>query len=118
MERPHAKAEGFEQIPHNSRTRCNTDRGDRDEPVELAGRRYRAWHRAPAVEKARGRRERIAEVAASMARGSGEAGHRIKRIAVAFEAGRDGCWLARWLNAHDIETHVIDASGVAVSREH
>src|SRR6516225_5335247 len=30
------------------------------------------WRRAPAVEKARGRRERIAEAAASMARGSGE----------------------------------------------
>src|SRR6266404_3119940 len=29
---------------------------------------YRTWHRAPAVEKARGRRERIAEAAASMAR--------------------------------------------------
>ena len=26
-----------------------------------------------------------------------QAGHRIKRIAVAFEAGRDGFWLARWL---------------------
>jgi transposase len=47
-----------------------------------------------------------------------KAGHRIKRIAVAFEAGRDGFWLARWLNAHDIETHVIHASSVAVSREH
>src|SRR5258708_17190264 len=39
---------------------------------ELARCWYRAWHRAPAVEKARGRRERIAEAAASMARGSGE----------------------------------------------
>ena len=47
-----------------------------------------------------------------------KAGHRIKRIAVAFEAGRDGFWLARWLNARDIEAHVIHASSVAVSREH
>jgi len=31
------------------------------------------------------------------------AGRRIERIAVAFEAGRDGFWLARWLQAHDIE---------------
>ncbi|MEY9595876.1 hypothetical protein AB7M74_011313 [Bradyrhizobium japonicum] len=38
-----------------------------------------------------------------------KAGHRIKRIAVAFEAGRDGFWLARWLRAHDIEVHVIHA---------
>jgi transposase len=47
-----------------------------------------------------------------------KAGHRIKRITVAFEAGRDGFWLARWLRARDIEAHVIHASSVAVSREH
>src|ERR1700716_3538156 len=45
-------------------------------------------------------------------------GCRITRIAVAFEAGRDGFWLARWLGAHGIEAHVIHASSVAVSREH
>jgi len=47
-----------------------------------------------------------------------KAGHRIERIAVAFEAGRDGFWLARWLRSHDIEAHVIHTSSVAVSREH
>src|SRR5438067_4885461 len=47
-----------------------------------------------------------------------KAGHRIKRIAVAFEADRDGFWLARWLRARNIEAHVIHASSVAVSREH
>ena len=47
-----------------------------------------------------------------------KAGHIIKRIAVAFEAGRDGFWMARWLAARDIEVHVIHASSVAVSREH
>ena len=47
-----------------------------------------------------------------------KAGHRIKRIAIAFEAGRDGFWLARWLRARGIEAHVIHASSVAVSREH
>jgi transposase len=47
-----------------------------------------------------------------------KAGHRIKRISVAFEAGRDGFWLTRWLRARDIEAHVIHASSVAVSREH
>src|SRR5436189_3687249 len=46
------------------------------------------------------------------------AGHKITRVAVAFEAGRDGCWLARWLRARGIEAHVIHASSVAVSREH
>ena len=47
-----------------------------------------------------------------------KAGRRIERIAVAFEAGRDGFWLARWLKAHSIEAHVIHAASVAVSREH
>src|SRR5258705_10684072 len=46
-----------------------------------------------------------------------KAGHRIKRIAVAFEAGRDGFWLARWLSARDIEAHVIHASSVAGLRQ-
>jgi len=47
-----------------------------------------------------------------------KAGRRIKRVAVAFEAGRDGFWLARWLRRHGIEAHVIHAASVAVSREH
>jgi transposase len=47
-----------------------------------------------------------------------KAGQGIERIAVAFEAGRDGFWLARWLKARDIEAHVIHASSIAVSREH
>ena len=46
------------------------------------------------------------------------AGKKITRIALAFEAGRDGFWLARWLAARGIEAHVIHASSVAVSREH
>jgi transposase len=45
-------------------------------------------------------------------------GHRITRIAVAFEAGHDGFWLARWLAAQGIEAHVIHASSIAVTREH
>src|SRR3979490_492167 len=47
-----------------------------------------------------------------------KAGRKIERIAVAFEAGRDGFWLARWLRARGIEAHVIHSSSVAVSREH
>ena len=45
-------------------------------------------------------------------------GHPITRIAVAFEAGHDGFWLARWLAAQGVEAHVIHASSVAVTREH
>jgi transposase len=44
-------------------------------------------------------------------------GHKITRIVVAFEAGRDGFWLARWLQARGIEAYVIHPTSVAVSRE-
>src|SRR3954462_1043298 len=47
-----------------------------------------------------------------------KAGCAITRLAVAFEAGRDGFWLARWLRARDVEAHVIHPTSVAVSREH
>jgi transposase len=47
-----------------------------------------------------------------------KAGHKITRIAVAFETGRDGFWLARWLRKRGIEAHVIHAASVPVSREH
>jgi transposase len=42
----------------------------------------------------------------------------IDRIALAFEAGRDGFWLARWLHERGIEVHVIHSTSVAVTREH
>src|SRR6516162_9658639 len=47
-----------------------------------------------------------------------KAGGRIKRIVLAFEAGRDGFWLARWLRARGIEAHVIHPTSIPVSREH
>jgi transposase len=47
-----------------------------------------------------------------------KAGRTITRIAVAYEAGRDGFWLARWLRARGIEAYVIHPSSVPVSREH
>ena len=47
-----------------------------------------------------------------------KSGRPITRVAVAFEAGRDGFWLARWLRGRGIEAHVIHPTSVAVSREH
>ncbi|MFL5045357.1 MAG: IS110 family transposase [Xanthobacteraceae bacterium] len=47
-----------------------------------------------------------------------KAGRTIDRIAVAYEAGRDGFWLARWLRERGIEAYVIHPTSVAVSREH
>jgi transposase len=47
-----------------------------------------------------------------------KAGRTIGRIVCAYEAGRDGFWLARWLQAQAIEAYVIHAASIAVSREH
>ena len=47
-----------------------------------------------------------------------KAGSRIDRMVVAFEAGRDGFWLARWLRAQGIESYVIHPTSIPVSREH
>lgn len=47
-----------------------------------------------------------------------QSGQLIKRISVAYEAGRDGFWLARWLPGRAVEAHVILPLSVAVSREH
>ncbi len=49
---------------------------------------------------------------------AGKAGRTVTRIAVAFEAGRDGLWLARWLRAQGIEAYVIHPTSIPVSREH
>jgi transposase len=45
-------------------------------------------------------------------------GSKIDRVVVAFEAGRDGFWLARWLRAQGIEGYVIHPTSIPVSREH
>jgi transposase len=47
-----------------------------------------------------------------------QAGRQIKRIVVAYEAGRDGFWLARWLRVRGVEAYVIHPASIAVSREH
>jgi transposase len=46
-----------------------------------------------------------------------KAGKPVSRTAVAYEAGRDGFWLARWLQHRGVEAHVIHPNSVAVSRE-
>jgi transposase len=47
-----------------------------------------------------------------------KAGRMIDRIVLAYEAGRDGFWLARWLRSHGIESYVIHPTSIPVSREH
>jgi transposase len=44
------------------------------------------------------------------------AGHRIARVILTHEAGRDGFWLARFLARRGIEVHVIQPSSLPVDR--
>ena len=47
-----------------------------------------------------------------------KAGRVIERTVVAFEAGRDGFWLARLLRDRGIEAYVIHPTSIPVPREH
>src|SRR5437899_616585 len=92
---PHATAERFEQIPHNSRTRCNTDSRDRDgQSSWLVAGIVPGVERQP-LKKLAVDESALLKLLNRWREEAEQAGHRIKRIAVAFEAGRDGFWLAR-----------------------
>ena len=43
---------------------------------------------------------------------------RVSRICVAYEAGRDGFWLAHFLRGSGIEAHVMHSTSIPVKREH
>ena len=44
---------------------------------------------------------------------AGTAGRMVVRVVLAYEAGRDGFWLARYLGARGVEVYVIQPSSVA-----
>ena len=46
------------------------------------------------------------------------AGRPVVRICVAYEAGRDGFWLARWLRTRGIEAYVMHPTSIPVKRDH
>src|SRR5262249_27951430 len=118
MELPHATAERLEQIPRRSRTRRNIDCGDRDEQSSwLVAGIVPGVERQP-LKKLTTDQDALLQLLHRWRKEANEAGHVIKRITVAYEAGRDGFWLARWLRAHEIEAYVIHPSSVPVSREH
>lgn len=47
---------------------------------------------------------------------AGAAGRMVVRVVLAYEAGRDGFWLARYLEARGVEVYVIQPSSVLVDR--
>ena len=45
------------------------------------------------------------------------AGRTIERVVLAYEAGRDGFWIARYLLARGIETHIMHPASIPVDRK-
>src|SRR5262245_63764721 len=84
----------------------------------MARRWDHPWRRAPTLKKLAADANELLKLLERWRAEAEKAGHKITRIAIAFETGRDGFWLARWLRARDIEAHVIHAASVPVSREH
>jgi hypothetical protein len=108
--------EAAQRVPlHRSILTGLIDR-DRAQHRRLARRRDRTGGGAPAAEEAR--ENGLLKLLERWRAEAEKAGHKIDRIAVAFEAGRDRFWLARWLRARGIEAHVIYAASVAVPREY
>jgi transposase len=75
-------------------------------------------HETAAPKEARYGEEALLKLLHRWRNETGQGGRQIKRIVVAYEAGRDGFWLARWLRARDVEAYVIHPTSIAVSREH
>jgi transposase len=91
--------------------------------LQCAGRRTTpsgdyAVRRAPALKKLKPDQNEHLRLFERWRAEAEKTAHKIDRITVAIETGRDGFWLARWLRARGVEAHVIHAASVAVSREH
>ncbi len=58
----------------------------------------------------------LSELLGKMTEGAAARGKTVRRVVLAYEAGRDGFWLARYLEARGIEVYVIQPSSVLVDR--
>jgi transposase len=47
---------------------------------------------------------------------AGAAGRRVERVVLTYEAGRDGFWIARFLEAQGVEVHVLHPASIPVPR--
>ena len=90
--------------------------------MELSGKSWELGAVVPGVARRPRRRVKVGdvgEVLAAIERWKGEAakaGRTIVRVALAYEAGRDGFWIARYLMERGIEAHVMQPASVPVER--
>lgn len=89
--------------------------------VELSKRTWLVAGHVPGVERrplkrTEGRAADLLRILTTWREKAEQAGRTITRILIAFEAGRDGFWLARWLRRNGIEAYVIHPSSIPVPR--
>jgi transposase len=90
--------------------------------LELSGKSWEVGAAVPGVTRRPCRRlpaRDLAELSRSIERWKAEAlkmGRTIKRVALTYEAGRDGFWIARYLLAQEIEVHVMHPASIPVDR--
>ena len=89
--------------------------------VELSKRTWLVGGHVPGLERrplkrAEDRAAGLLRILTTWRKRAEQAGRTIARIVVAFEVGRDGFWLARWLRRTGIEAYVIHPSSIPVPR--
>jgi transposase len=90
--------------------------------LELSGKSWEAGAVVPGVTRRPRRRLQardLAELLRSIERWRSEAlkaGRAVQRVAVTYEAGRDGFWIARYLQAQGIEVQVMHPASIPVDR--
>ena len=89
--------------------------------IELSVTSWLVAARLPGAEKPRLHRIEGGDTAALLAliaelrsRASAKGG-RLAKVVCCFEAGRDGFWLHRLLEAHDITTHILEPTSILVN---
>ena len=89
--------------------------------VELSGKSWVVGSQVPGVARRskhgiKARWEELVALLDRLRRRAEAAGKRVDRVVLAYEAGRDGFWLARLLARRGIEVHVMQPSSIPVDR--
>jgi transposase len=87
--------------------------------VELSGKSWEIGAVVPGVERRPKRRLTPRDMSALLAvieRWTAQAGRTVQRVVLTYEAGRDGFWIARYLEERGIEVHVMQPASIPVPR--
>ena len=92
--------------------------------MELSGISWLISAAVPGVDRRPKRTLEVGDIAGVVAcvdgwrKEASQAGKCVKRVVVAYEAGRDGFWIARELRMHGFEVYVMQPSSIPVDRRH